>query len=160
MKLLISFFFFFSNISVSLAGSDYKISVHKSERVMKILKKGMLIKSYDIALGTTPVGKKRFQGDGKTPEGVYKIEGKNPGSQFYRALRISYPNARDIAFARSKGKKAGGHIMIHGLGKTFCHLGKKHLTTDWTLGCVAVTDEEMQEIYHIIPVGTVIEIYP
>ncbi len=98
--------------------------------------------------------------DGKTPEGKYSITYKNPNSQFHRSLKISYPNAKDKKIAKQNGVSPGGEIMIHGLAEPFAWLGKKHLLRDWTLGCVALTNEEIEEIYDHVKVGTHIQIEP
>lgn len=134
------------------------ILVEKSRRVMSIYHQGKILKSYKIALGFAPIGHKEQEGDGKTPEGVYSISAKYPQSQFYLALQVSYPNSNDLKNARKKRVSAGGQIMIHGLGKGFGWLGKLHTNSDWTLGCVAVTNEEIKEIYDATSVGTKIEI--
>jgi len=137
-----------------------KIIVYKSAREMKVFSGGKELKTYKIALGPDPVGPKQFQGDGKTPEGKYKVDGKNPYSTYHKNLGVSYPNDRDRAFAKKNGKSAGGDIKIHGLGKWFSHLGTGHYKYDWTAGCIAVTDEEIDEIYAATSVGTPIEIDP
>lgn len=136
------------------------ILVEKARRVMSVYHQGKLLKSYKIALGFAPIGHKEQEGDGKTPEGIYSISAKYPQSQFYLALQISYPNSNDLKNARKKGVSAGGQIMIHGLGKGFGWLGKLHVNRDWTLGCVAVTNEEIKEIYNAIATGTKVEIRP
>jgi murein L,D-transpeptidase YafK len=131
------------------------ILVEKSSRIMSIFHKGTKIKTYKIALGFDPIGHKEQEGDGKTPEGVYFVSHKYPNSQFYLALQVSYPSQKN---AKKKGVSAGGQIMIHGLGKTFSWLGKLHVNRDWTLGCIAVTNEEIKEIYDATVTGTKIEI--
>lgn len=137
-----------------------KIVIEKKKRTMSLFLKGKLIKAYDIALGFEPIGHKQQEGDGKTPEGTYSISYKNPTGQFHKALKISYPNKQDLKNARKLGVSPGDFIMIHGLGKTFGWLGKTHIYKDWTLGCVAVTNEEIDEIYKLTPVGTTVEIKP
>lgn len=137
-----------------------KIEVLKKERKMNVYSNGKLLKTYKIALGPSPEGHKEFQGDGKTPEGIYKVDGKNPHSLYHKNLGVSYPNDKDRAHAKKHGKSAGGDIKIHGIGKTFGHLGKAHALSDWTLGCIAVTNEEIDEIYTRTNVGAVIEIKP
>lgn len=136
------------------------ILVEKSARVMSVFHKKTKLKTYKIALGFSPIGHKEQEGDGKTPEGIYFVSNKYPNSQFYLPLQVSYPNAHDQKNARKKGVSAGGQIMIHGLGKTFSWLGKSHVNNDWTLGCVAVTNEEIKEIYDATATGTKIEIRP
>ena len=137
-----------------------KIEILKAKRQMNVYQNGKLLKTYKIALGPNPVGPKEIQGDGKTPEGVYKIDGKNPNSLYHKNLSVSYPNARDIARAKKLGKSPGGDIKIHGIGKTYGYLGPLHALHDWTLGCIAVTNEEIDEIYARTPVGTEVEIKP
>ncbi len=136
------------------------ILVEKARRVMSVYQQGKLLKSYKIALGFAPVGHKEQEGDGKTPEGIYCVSAKYPQSQFYLALQVSYPDKNDQKNAREKGVSAGGQIMIHGLGKDFSWLGKLHANRDWTLGCVAVTNEEIKEIYDASTTATKIEIRP
>ncbi|MCI0349675.1 MAG: L,D-transpeptidase family protein [Acidobacteriales bacterium] len=119
-----------------------------------------VVKTYKIALGTQPVGAKQKQGDRKTPEGNYVINGKNPNSQFHRSLRISYPNAADRERARKLKVDPGGDIMIHGIGKQYGWLRAMHRQTDWTWGCIAVTNEEVEEIWKLVPIGRPIEIRP
>jgi murein L,D-transpeptidase YafK len=124
------------------------------------MRAGQVIKAYSIALGRNPVGPKTRQGDGKTPEGIYSISGRNPASAFYRALRISYPNPADRAHAKKLGVAPGGDIMIHGLPNGQGHIGKAHRLTDWTEGCIAVTDAEIEEIWRLVPDGTKVKINP
>ncbi len=101
-----------------------------------------------------------MQGDKKTPEGVYHVDGKNPGSRFYKNLGVSYPNGADRKNAAALGRDPGGDIKIHGLGPEFRHMGKQHWQYDWTLGCIAVTDKEIDELYAHTNVGAVVEILP
>ena len=130
------------------------IQVHKADRKMYLLHNGRVLESYDIALGFTPEGHKQFEGDGKTPEGTYYITHKNPRSEFHLSLGISYPNAADRAFAEAAGKPPGGDIFIHG------GPNRKVSRRDWTAGCIAVTDKEMEVIYSMINPGTVIHVLP
>jgi len=137
-----------------------KILVIKSTRTMTLYGGGKVLKTYKVALGGAPVGPKRVQGDHKTPEGSYIIDRKNPQSQFHLALHVSYPDAADRARARSLGSLPGGDIMIHGLPPAFAYLGALHRQTDWTDGCIAVTNAEIEEIWRLVPVGTRVEIRP
>jgi murein L,D-transpeptidase YafK len=137
-----------------------KLVVYKSKRQLLAYSKGALLKTYSIALGRQPIGDKQFEGDKKTPEGLYFINGKNPNSGYYKNLGISYPNASDMKEAKKLGKPVGGDIKIHGLRNRGGLLGKCHRWFDWTLGCIAVTNEEMDELYNAVPIGTPIEIYP
>ena len=132
-----------------------QIQVYKAKRRMHFFSDQTLIKTYKIALGGNPVGAKRFEGDGKTPEGLYFIDRRNPNSAFHLSLGISYPNAQDTAFAEAQGKKPGGDIFIH--GRAGANKGRGR---DWTAGCIAVKDPEIEEIYAMIATGTPIFIYP
>ena len=140
------------------------VVIEKSLRKLNLFKKHELLRSYDIALGREPIGKKQFEGDGKTPEGRYKISFKRVNSSFYKALQISYPNAQDAAFARKMGGRPGGAIMIHGLRDGFEAVPKMlqglHDYLDWTDGCVAVTNSEMDEIFDLVPINTRVWIFP
>ena len=111
-----------------------------------------MLESYDIGLGFTPEGHKQFEGDGKTPEGTYYISHRNPKSRYHLSLGVSYPNDADRAYAKAAGKSAGGDIMVHG-GPP-----RKTNKRDWTAGCIAVTDREIEEIYAMVKPGTPIYI--
>ena len=119
-----------------------------------------IVKTYKVALGGQPLGAKDRQGDHKTPEGIYAVDAKKPNSQFYKALHISYPSKTDREHARKLGVSPGGDVEIHGLGAKWGWIGAKHRLTDWTDGCIAVTNEEIDEIYPLIKVGTPVEIRP
>jgi murein L,D-transpeptidase YafK len=108
-----------------------------------------------VGLGGNPIGPKQFEGDQKTPEGAYLIDRQNPNSNYHLSIGISYPNQRDVEFAESQGKNPGGDIFIHGRARKNKGRGK-----DWTAGCIAVKDGEMEEIYSMVRVGTPIYIYP
>ncbi len=136
---------------------DY-ILIEKANRKMTVYYQKKPIKSYKIALGFEPKGHKQQEGDGKTPEGRYSIISKNPKSQFHLSLKISYPNSADKEASRKRGVTPGGDIMIHGLPPAFKLLGKLHTLKDWTLGCIAVTNQEIDEIFASTPVGTPVEI--
>lgn len=136
------------------------ILVEKEKRQMTVLYKDVPLKRYKIALGFCPVGPKEKQGDGKTPEGTYNIINKNPKSQYYRSLKISYPSKQDKIKASEKGVSPGGEILIHGLAKQYDFLGKMHSLNDWTLGCIGLSNDEMDELYPHINVGTKIVIKP
>jgi murein L,D-transpeptidase YafK len=137
-----------------------RIVIAKSQRTMTLLRNGAVLKTYKVALGHEPQGAKTRQGDNKTPEGLYTIDLRNPQSQFHLALRISYPNAADRERARKLGVDPGGAIMIHGLPASYAWMGSLHRQTDWTLGCVAVTNPEIEEIWSMVPLGTAVEIKP
>ncbi|MGR3839661.1 MAG: L,D-transpeptidase family protein [Cognatishimia sp.] len=130
-----------------------RIVVEKSERKMHLMHGPITLRSYDVGLGFAPVGDKVQEGDGKTPEGVYYVDRRNPQSQFYLSLGISYPNEADIAEAKALGVDPGGDIFIHGRPKKY-----QSDLIDWTLGCIAVTNREMREIYIMVELGTKIVI--
>jgi len=137
-----------------------RVLVLKKERTLQLLSRGKVIKSYKSALGGNPIGPKTRQGDHKTPEGVYVLDYRNAHSQFHRAIHISYPNERDRAGGRKLGVSPGGDVFVHGLPNGYGYLGAAHRLKDWTDGCVAVTDEEIEEIWRAVPDGTPIEIRP
>ncbi len=137
-----------------------KILVEKSQRRLTLLWHGTAVKSYRVALGRAPVERKQCEGDDRTPEGVYRIDSRNAGSAYHRALHVSYPNVADIAAARSRGCAPGGAIMIHGIRNGFGWIGSLHTRRDWTKGCIAVTDTEIEEIWSAVPNGTAVEIRP
>ena len=137
-----------------------RIVILKSKRSMTLMSGDKVLKTYLVALGGKPVGPKERQGDHKTPEGSYVIDQKNAHSQFHLSLHVSYPSAVDRAKARKMRVSAGGDIMIHGLPPSFSKLGALHRQVDWTDGCIAVTDQEIEEIWALVPVGTRVEIRP
>jgi murein L,D-transpeptidase YafK len=150
-------------LGLSACGSKFKryygppvahVLVDKSDRKMWLVGTEKVLKTYDVDLGRTPEGHKQFEGDGKTPEGRYFIDRRNPNSSFHLSIGISYPNAQDRAFAAAQGKPPGGEIFIHG------HSRKAGRTGDWTEGCIAVTDREMETIYAMVKDGTPITIRP
>ena len=127
---------------------------------MQLLQGGKVLKTYSVALSREPVGAKQREGDHKVPEGKYAIDSKKKQSRFHLALHISYPNAADRERARNLGVNAGGDIEIHGLESKYAWLGKLHRQSDWTDGCIAVTNAEIEEIWPLVAVGTPIEIGP
>lgn len=138
---------------------DY-ILIEKHQRKMTVYHAHQPLKSYRVALGFSPEGHKTQQGDGKTPEGKYTIIHKNPSSQFHLSLKLSYPSLVDRSQAKRNKLNPGGDIMIHGLGVHFGWMGDKHTLRDWTLGCIAVTNEEIEEIYSHTEIGTQVQITP
>lgn len=134
------------------------VLIVKSTRTMTLLNHGHVLKSYKVALGGDPVGPKLKAGDKKTPEGRYIIDSKNPHSRFHLALHISYPNKTDRERARKLGVSPGGGVEIHGLESEYAWIGSLHRQVNWTAGCIAVTNPEIEEIYKIVPVGTAVEI--
>ncbi len=135
-----------------------KVFVDKSARVLQLMDGDKVIKSYHIALGDSPKGHKRQQGDERTPTGAYTLDYKNEKSKYHRSIHVSYPNATDKARAKKLGVNPGGDIMIHGQKNGFGHLANITQRRDWTDGCIAVTDDEMDEIMAAVKVGTAIEI--
>ena len=131
-----------------------RIQVFKGHRTMQLLHKNQLLKSYTFELGFQPRGHKTVRGDGKTPEGAYLIDRKNPNSSFHLSLGISYPDIEDFMAAQARGENPGGDIFIHGTPSRFTG------QPDWTWGCIAVTNDEVEEIYAMVNVGTPIYIYP
>jgi murein L,D-transpeptidase YafK len=137
-----------------------RVLVEKSARRLTLLRNGTLLKTYRVALGRVPVGSKEQEGDQRTPEGIYQIDFHKEDSDYHRALHVSYPEQRDIDRAAASGVSAGSDIMIHGLPNGRGWIGAFHRRTDWTAGCIAVTDFEIEEIWRAVPDGTPIEIRP
>jgi murein L,D-transpeptidase YafK len=137
-----------------------KVLVLKGARRLLLIDRGKAVRAYPIALGRNPKGHKAREGDGRTPEGVYLLDGRNLQSRFHRSIHISYPNGDDRARARRLGVAAGGDIMIHGLPNGRDAIGAAHARWNWTEGCIAVTNAEMDEIWTAVADGTVIEIRP
>jgi murein L,D-transpeptidase YafK len=135
-----------------------RIMLIKSERKLLLLTNGHVLKTYKVALGRNPIGPKIKAGDGKTPEGLYIIDRHNPNSSFHLSLHISYPSDADRNRAYRAGASPGGDIMIHGLKNGLGWIGPLHRLVDWTQGCIAVTDKEIDEIAALVPDGTPIEI--
>lgn len=136
------------------------VIVRKAARRLELYHDSQLIKTYPIALGRHPTGTKERQGDGRTPEGVYRLDYRNPHSAFHKAFQISYPTPSEVTHARAQGVDPGGLVMIHGMKKGLGWLGRLHRLIDWTGGCIAVTDAEMDEIWRAVPDGTRIELRP
>jgi lipoprotein-anchoring transpeptidase ErfK/SrfK len=137
-----------------------RVLIEKRARRLTLFAEGEVIRTYRIALGGDPVGPKEKQGDNKTPEGTYIIDSRNGNSGYYLSLHISYPNEKDRMRARELGVSPGGDIMIHGIKNGFAQVGPAHAERDWTEGCIAVTNREMEEIYKFVPNGTPVEITP
>jgi murein L,D-transpeptidase YafK len=137
-----------------------KILIEKKARKLTLLRGSVTVQSYRIALGNAPEGPKTCQGDGRTPEGRYTIDGRNKNSQYHLSLHISYPNDSDRMAAKKRQCNPGGDIFIHGLPNGLGWLGKMHLARDWTLGCIAVTNAEIEEIWKSVPNGIAVEIIP
>lgn len=152
--------YFWPNKPIDKSVKIDKIVVRKSDRKLSVFENGKLIKSYKISLGKVPKGAKEFEGDMKTPEGFYVINDKNVNSGYHKNLGISYPNQKDMDHASQMGKSPGGLIKIHGIKNGYGWIGRFHLLKDWTLGCIALTDREIDELYEVVPIGTPIEILP
>jgi murein L,D-transpeptidase YafK len=167
LKLVLSFllfglavYYFYPEEKLPAHTTINRLVVFKSKRKLLAYSNEKLVKTYSISLGRQPIGDKEFEGDKKTPEGLYYINDKNPNSGYHKNLGISYPNKDDIKQAKRLGKPTGGDVKIHGLKNKTGFIGKFHRWFDWTLGCIAVTDEEVDELYHAVNIGTEIEIKP
>ncbi|WP_432284614.1 L,D-transpeptidase family protein [Aminobacter sp. BA135] len=142
------------------AGEVDLVRVDKSERRLELVSGDKVVRSYAMALGANPVGHKAMEGDERTPEGRYVLDWRNPQSGYYRSIHISYPNADDVAAAKRAGVEPGGMIMIHGQPNRYGWWSWLTQMFDWTNGCIAVTDEDMAEIWQMVANGTPIEINP
>jgi len=136
------------------------ILILKKDHTMELLAGGKVIRTYKVALGSGGLAPKQREGDALTPEGHYLIDAKFEHSAYHKALHVSYPNAADRKHAASLGVPPGGAIMIHGLPNGKGWIGARHRLYDWTLGCIAITDEEMDEVWKLVPVGAPVEIRP
>jgi len=132
-----------------------RVIINKTDRMMYLMHNTDVLESYRVGLGFAPRGHKTVQGDGRTPEGEYRISRRNPDSEFHLSIGISYPNAADIADAKSRGENPGGDIFIHGRPWKYRKGGQ-----DWTAGCIAVTNREIEQIYAMVRNGTPITINP
>ena len=137
-----------------------RIVVQKSTRTLSIFREGKKLKTYRVALGRNPIGPKEEEGDMKTPEGLYKIDNHKADSDYHLALHISYPSEDDNARAAARSVSAGSDIMIHGLPNGTGWIGALHRQKDWTAGCIALTNQEIEELYRVTPDGTIVEINP
>ncbi|MEQ8928331.1 MAG: L,D-transpeptidase family protein [Nitratireductor sp.] len=132
-----------------------RLQMFKGDRNLFLFDNTSVLKAYRIDLGFAPEGPKRFEGDGKTPEGAYTVDRRNPDSLFHLSIGISYPNEADIAFAAAQGREPGGDIFIHGGPRP----GIDAIKPDWTAGCIAVSDREIEDIYAMVRDGTPIDIF-
>jgi len=137
-----------------------RVVLLKSKRQLELHAGGKVLKSYVVSLGHHPVGPKEQEGDQRTPEGLYAIESHKPSSRFHKALKVSYPSSADRMTAAKRGVAPGGDIMIHGIRNRLGLIGRLQRRLDWTAGCIAVTNPEIEEIYRAVPDGTPIEIRP
>lgn len=147
------------NLSPHYARAD-SVLIVKSERKLYLLKNGEVLRDFDIALGLMPEGPKEREGDFRTPEGRYHLEAKNPNSDYFLSVKISYPNARDLAHAQAQGLDPGGQIMIHGQPNQPKYSESRYEGLDWTDGCIAVSNSDMVDIWLMTEEGTPIEIRP
>jgi murein L,D-transpeptidase YafK len=136
-----------------------RILVDKSERKLVLFAEGKPFRTYDVSLGYNPIGHKRYEGDKRTPEGIYLIDDKNPNSAYHLSLHISYPNERDAQEAVDRGVQPGGQIVLHGLPTGLIKVSNKY-EVDWTDGCIALSNADIEEIWQLVDVGTLIEITP
>lgn len=154
--------------SSAIAGSSLEaglpladtVVVRKSQRTLQLLRDGQVLRSYKVALGLRPDGHKQYEGDFRTPEGKYKLVRRNPNSEYFLSIQVSYPNDIDIARARKQGMRPGGAIMIHGQPNTPRKPRDYYTNVDWTEGCIAVSNSDMVEIWLMTPPDTPIEIQP
>lgn len=143
-----------SGLKVYTGPEVTRVVILKGDRKMYLMHGEKALKAYDVDLGFSPEGHKEFEGDGRTPEGRYFVDRRNPNSAFYLSLGISYPNSRDRARAAAAGKSPGGDIFIHGGPRSFDRQG-----ADWTAGCVSVTNKEIESVFSMVPMGTPVDIY-
>ena len=136
------------------------VEVFKDEQRMELKRDGKTIRRYRVALGFSPEGHKEREGDGRTPEGSYTVDARNPQSAFHLSLRVSYPDQADKAHAASLGLSPGGDIYIHGQRNGWRKLFVGHPAKDWTTGCIAVTDTEIREVWSLVPTGARVVIHP
>ena len=137
-----------------------RVIVRKANRRMELMRAGAVIASYKISLGLQPIGQKQREGDFRTPEGTYRLTRRNAQSDFFLAVQVSYPEATDIAIARRNGWAPGGAIMVHGLPNILKYSRDRYLGTDWTDGCIALSNEDMLDFWLLTGAGTPIEIRP
>lgn len=173
MKLLLFVLLVICLVGIALAAAAYlnvnplprdavadRVLVEKAARRLTLFRNGRALKTYSVALGRAPVGPKECEGDQRTPEGIYTVDFHKADSDYHLALHISYPEQRDIDRAAIQGLSAGSDIMIHGLPNDRAWIGRFHRSSDWTAGCIAVADFEIEEIYRAVADGTPIELRP
>ena len=159
-RLLLLGFTYLALIGYVQAEKADLILIEKASRQITVKSGQKILAQYTVALGNTPMGAKRCQGDGKTPEGNYTIISRNKNSSYHRSLQVSYPNEADRKEAKKLGCSPGGDIMIHGLPNGRGYIGAAHTLHDWTLGCIAVTDSQIEKIWELVPDGTKVKIVP
>jgi murein L,D-transpeptidase YafK len=173
LKLLLFFLLVLGVAGVGVAAAAYlnfdplsrdavadRVLVEKSARRLTLFRNGIALKTYRVALGHAPAGAKQYEGDQRTPEGTYSIDFHKPDSDYHLALHVSYPEPHDVDRAGAQGLSAGSDIMIHGLPNRRGWIGRFHRRADWTAGCIAVANFEIEEIYRAVPDGTLIELRP
>lgn len=148
-----------SSVEAALPLAD-RVVVRKGERKLQLLRNGVALRTYRVALGLRPEGHKQFEGDFRTPEGVYRLTRRNPNSEYFLSIQVDYPNAQDVARARKQGLRPGGAIMIHGQPNIPKKTRDYYSNVDWTEGCIAVSNTDMVEIWLMTPPDTPIEILP
>jgi murein L,D-transpeptidase YafK len=148
-----------STVEAGLPLAD-SVIVRKSQRMLYLMRANRILRTFKVSLGLRPDGHKQFEGDYRTPEGRYRLVRRNPNSEFFLSIQISYPNDADVAFARKKGHRPGGAIMIHGEPNTPRKPRDYYSNVDWTEGCIAVSNSDMVEIWLMTPPDTPIEIQP
>ncbi|MBF0310406.1 MAG: L,D-transpeptidase family protein [Magnetococcales bacterium] len=137
-----------------------RVVLHKSRRLLILFRKEQVLREYTVSLGRQPTGPKEQEGDNRTPEGSYRLDSRMANSAYHRSLHVSYPNAEDSARAGQRGVSPGGAIFLHGLPNGLGWLGRWHRLLDWTRGCVALTNREIEELWQAVPADTPIEILP
>jgi len=148
------------SVAVARLPAIDSVLVEKSYKRLHLLSGSQVVRTYSVALGRYPEGHKRQEGDARTPEGHYTLDRRLDRSGFYKAMRVSYPNEDDRESARQRGVRPGGKIMVHGLANGWSARDLGHPRLNWTQGCIAVTNQEMDEIWELVEVGTPIEIRP
>ncbi|MCX7099077.1 MAG: L,D-transpeptidase family protein [Methylococcales bacterium] len=159
MKINIALFLLAFSV-LSHAGTADKITVSKSEKLLYLLKDGKVFAAYPVTFGRNPVGQKIKAGDNRTPEGVYLIDAKKENSAYFKALHISYPNPKEIEQAKISGVYPGGDIMVHGQKNGFAWAAFIVQLFNWTKGCIALSNDNMEKVWQAVDVGTKIEIKP
>ena len=137
-----------------------RVLVRKSERRMYLMHGGNIVRSYKVSLGLSPTGQKEREGDFRTPEGSYRLDVRNPHSDYFLSIKVSYPNPEDVKRARARHWDTGGSIMIHGMPNLMKHDPDYYLSHDWTDGCIAVSNSDMVEIWMLVPDEVSIDILP
>lgn len=148
-----------SSVDAALPLAD-RVVVRKGERKLQLMRDGVMLRTFKIALGLRPEGHKQFEGDFRTPEGTYRLTRRNPNSEYFLSIQVDYPNSQDVARARRQGLRPGGSIMIHGQPNTPKKSRDYYSNVDWTEGCIAVSNSDMVEIWLMTPPDTPIEILP